>query len=152
PTALVAVFQAPGANALAVADGAKKVMAELKQRFPSDMDYEVGLDTTLPVTEGINEIVKTLVAATILVILVVFLFLQNWRATLIPLIAVPMWLVGTFAFFPFWGSPSTRCRSSRSCLRSGSWWTTQSWSLRPWSITSRPDSHRATPRSRRCPK
>jgi HAE1 family hydrophobic/amphiphilic exporter-1 len=103
PSALVAVFQAPGANALAVADGVKKMMEELKGRFPSDMEYAVSLDTTLPVTEGIKEIVTTLVEATLLVILVVFLFLQNWRATLIPLIAVPVSLVGTFAFFPFLG-------------------------------------------------
>ena len=103
PSALIAVFQAPGANALSVADGVKKMMQELKGRFPSDMDYAVSLDTTLPVTEGIKEIVTTLVEATALVILVVFLFLQNWRATLIPLIAVPVSLVGTFAFFPFLG-------------------------------------------------
>src|SRR5262245_58472923 len=103
PGALIAVFQAPGANALAVANGVKAQMRELKERFPSDLDYEIGLDTTLPVTEGIKEITTTLVEAMILVILVVFLFLQNWRATLIPLIAVPVSLVGTFAFFPFLG-------------------------------------------------
>jgi len=103
PGALIAVFQAPGANALKVADGAKAAMEELKQRFPSDLDYRIGLDTTLPVTEGIKEIVTTLVEAIVLVILVVFLFLQNWRATLIPLIAVPVSLIGTFAFFPFLG-------------------------------------------------
>jgi HAE1 family hydrophobic/amphiphilic exporter-1 len=103
PSALIAVFQAPGANALAVAAGVKAMMRELKGRFPSDMEYAVSLDTTLPVTEGIKEIVTTLVEATVLVILVVFLFLQNWRATLIPLIAVPVSLVGTFAFFPFLG-------------------------------------------------
>jgi HAE1 family hydrophobic/amphiphilic exporter-1 len=103
PSALVAVFQAPGANALAVADGVKKMMRELRGRFPSDMEYAVGLDTTIPVTEGIKEIATTIVEATMLVLLVVFLFLQNWRATLIPLIAVPVALVGTFAFFPFLG-------------------------------------------------
>jgi HAE1 family hydrophobic/amphiphilic exporter-1 len=103
PSALVAVFQAPGANALAVADGVKKTMRELQARFPSDMEYAVGLDTTLPVTEGIKEILITILEATLLVIVVVFLFLQNWRATLIPLIAVPVSLVGTFAFFPFLG-------------------------------------------------
>src|SRR5213593_1013340 len=103
PSALVAVFQAPGANALAVAAGVKQAMRELKQRFPSDLDYEVGLDTTLPVTEGLKEIASTLWKAMVLVILVVFLFLQNWRATLIPLIAVPVSLIGTFAVFPFLG-------------------------------------------------
>jgi hydrophobic/amphiphilic exporter-1 (mainly G- bacteria), HAE1 family len=103
PSALIAVFQAPGANALSVANGVKALMRELKERFPSDLDYEVGLDTSLPVTEGMREIATTLGEAMVLVILVVFLFLQNWRATLIPLIAVPVSLVGTFAFFPFLG-------------------------------------------------
>ncbi len=103
PACIIAIFQAPGSNALAVAKGVKKTMAELKQRFPSDLDYAIGLDTTLPVTEGIREIVKTLAAAIVLVILVVFLFLQNWRATLIPMIAVPVSLIGTFAVFPLLG-------------------------------------------------
>jgi HAE1 family hydrophobic/amphiphilic exporter-1 len=103
PSATIAIFQAPGSNALAVADGVKRVMEELKGRFPADLDYTITLDTTLPVTEGIREIVKTLIEAMILVILVVFLFLQNWRATLIPLIAVPVSLIGTFAVFPLLG-------------------------------------------------
>src|SRR5713101_3932438 len=103
PSTIIAVFQAPGSNALAVADGVKKTMDELKGRFPSDLDYAVVLDTTLPVTEGIYEIVVTLVEAMILVAIVVFLFLQNWRATLIPLIAVPVSLIGTFAIFPLLG-------------------------------------------------
>ncbi len=100
PSRIIGVFQAPGSNALAVAEGVKKTMAELKTRFPEDLDYAISVDTTRPVTEGIHEIVTTLVEAMLLVILVVFLFLQNWRATLIPLIAVPVSLIGTFAFFP----------------------------------------------------
>jgi HAE1 family hydrophobic/amphiphilic exporter-1 len=103
PAALVAVFQTPGANALTVANGVKALMEELKQRFPTDLDYVVGLDTSLPVTEGMKEIANTLWQAMVLVIIVVFIFLQNWRATLIPLIAVPVSLIGTFAFFPFLG-------------------------------------------------
>jgi len=103
PACIIAIFQAPGSNALAVAKGVKKTMAELKQRFPADLDYAVSLDQTLPVTEGIREIVKTLGAAIVLVILVVFIFLQNWRATLIPMIAVPVSLIGTFAVFPLLG-------------------------------------------------
>src|SRR6476661_11041350 len=78
-------------------------MAELKSRFPADLDYAITLDTTLPVTEGVREIVKTLFEAMALVILVVFLFLQNWRATLIPMAAVPVSLIGTFAVFPLLG-------------------------------------------------
>lgn len=103
PAAIVAVFQSPGSNALAVVDGVKKTMAELKQRFPPDLNCAIGLDTTRSVTEGIREIVETLVIAIILVLLVVFIFLQNWRATLIPMIAVPVSLIGTFAVFPFLG-------------------------------------------------
>jgi hydrophobic/amphiphilic exporter-1 (mainly G- bacteria), HAE1 family len=103
PSCIVAVFQAPGSNALAVAEGVKNMMEELKGRFPADLNYAVTLDTTLPVTEGIKEIITTLVEAMILVILVVFLFLQNWRATLIPMIAVPVSLIGTFAVFPMLG-------------------------------------------------
>jgi HAE1 family hydrophobic/amphiphilic exporter-1 len=103
PAAIVAVFQTPGSNALAVANGVKKTMDELKQRFPADLDYAVALDTTRSVTEGISEIVQTLLIAIVLVILVVFIFLQNWRATLIPMIAVPVSLIGTFAIFPLLG-------------------------------------------------
>jgi hydrophobic/amphiphilic exporter-1 (mainly G- bacteria), HAE1 family len=103
PSCVVAIFLTPGANAVAVADAAKKVMAQLRQRFPTDLAYEIGLDTTLPVTEGIHEIVETLLIALTLVILVVYIFLQNWRATLIPMIAVPVSLIGTFAFFPALG-------------------------------------------------
>jgi len=87
PGAIIAVFQSPGSNALAVANGVKKTLTDLKGHFPAGLDYVVSLDTTLPVTEGIREIVQTLLEAMVLVILVVFLFLQNWRATLIPMIA-----------------------------------------------------------------
>ncbi|HEY0784105.1 MAG TPA: efflux RND transporter permease subunit, partial [Thermoanaerobaculia bacterium] len=103
PASIVAIFQAPGSNALAVAQGVRREMEDLKRRFPSDLDYAVSLDTTASVSEGISEIVKTLLEAMVLVILVVYLFLQNWRATLIPLIAVPVSLIGTFAVFPLLG-------------------------------------------------
>jgi len=103
PAAIIALYQLPGSNAIQAADGAKKLMAKLKERFPADLDYVVALDTTLAVTEGIKEIVKTLYEALILVILVVFIFLQGWRATLIPLLAVPVSLIGTFVFFPLLG-------------------------------------------------
>ena len=103
PAALIALYQLPGTNAIDAAEGAKKAMEELKTRFPDDMDYVVALDTTLSVTEGINEIVHTLIEALILVIIVVFLFLQGWRPTLIPLLAVPVSLIGTFMLFPVLG-------------------------------------------------
>jgi HAE1 family hydrophobic/amphiphilic exporter-1 len=103
PSCIVAVFLTPGANAVAVAEGARRVMEQLKQRFPADLEYTTSLDTTLPVTEGIHEILVTLFVALGLVILVVYVFLQNWRATLIPMIAVPVSLIGTFAIFPALG-------------------------------------------------
>ncbi len=103
PAAIIALYQMPGTNALEAAGGAKKLMAEIKKSFPPDLDYVIALDTTLSVTEGIKEIQKTLVEALLLVILVVFLFLQGWRATLIPLLAVPVSLVGTFMLFPAFG-------------------------------------------------
>ena len=103
PSAIIAIYQLPGSNAIDTMNRAKQLMDELKTRFPEDLDYTVSLDTTLAVSEGIKEIVQTLVEALILVVLVVFIFLQNWRATLIPLLAVPVSLVGTFAVFPLLG-------------------------------------------------
>ncbi|HTZ46489.1 MAG TPA: multidrug efflux RND transporter permease subunit [Verrucomicrobiae bacterium] len=103
PAVIVCVYQAPGSNALAVANQVKAQMEALKGQFPQDLDYVVSLDTTLPITEGMKEIVHTLLEAIVLVLLVVFLFLQNWRATLIPLLAVPVSLIGTFALFPILG-------------------------------------------------
>jgi len=103
PSAIVAVYQIPGSNALEVAAGLKTVMEGVKQRFPADLDYLTSLDTTLAVTEGIVEIQHTLAEAMVLVILVVFVFLQSWRATLIPLLTVPVSLVGAFALFPLLG-------------------------------------------------
>jgi HAE1 family hydrophobic/amphiphilic exporter-1 len=103
PAAIVAIYQLPGSNAVEAAAGVRKLMTEVKQRFPKDLDYDIALDTTLAVTEGIKEIEHTLFEAILLVILVVYIFLQGWRATLIPLLAVPVSLVGTFVVFPFLG-------------------------------------------------
>jgi HAE1 family hydrophobic/amphiphilic exporter-1 len=103
PAAILAIYQLPGSNAIDTVDAAKRLMEELKSRFPEDLDYAVSLDTTLAVREGISEIVTTLWQALVLVMLVVFLFLQTWRATLIPLLAVPVSLVGTFMLFPLLG-------------------------------------------------
>src|SRR3979490_1870768 len=100
---IIAVYQLPGSNAVQTAAGIRKLIAEMKQRFPQDMDYAISLDQTAAVTEGIKEIVETLLIAIVLVILVVYLFLQDWRATLIPMLAVPVSLVGTFLLFPFFG-------------------------------------------------
>src|SRR6266508_4461577 len=103
PAAIIAIYQLPGSNAIDTMNRAKQLMEDLKKRFPQDLDYTVYLDNTLAVTQGIREIVKTLFEALALVLIVVFIFLQNWRATLIPLLAVPVSLVGTFAIFPLLG-------------------------------------------------
>ncbi|HKP62313.1 MAG TPA: multidrug efflux RND transporter permease subunit [Polyangiales bacterium] len=103
PSGIITIYQAPGSNALQVADAVKATMARLSKQFPPDLVYDLSLDTTLPITEGINEIVHTLVEAVILVILVVFIFLQSFRATLIPLLTVPVSLIGAFALFPLFG-------------------------------------------------
>src|SRR5216117_3726109 len=103
PAAVLACYQLPGSNAVKAAQGVRKLMAEAKQRFPADMDYAVSLDQTLSVTEGLRDIVKTLFEALALVVVVVFIFLQGWRATLIPLCAVPVSLIGTFVLFPLLG-------------------------------------------------
>jgi hydrophobic/amphiphilic exporter-1 (mainly G- bacteria), HAE1 family len=103
PAGIVAAFQLPGSNALDVASSVRATMEDLKQHFPPGMDYKVTLDTTAPVKAGIEEILITLAEAIGLVVLVVFIFLQSWRATLIPLLTVPVSLVGVFIVFPFLG-------------------------------------------------
>src|SRR6267143_2034039 len=103
PAAGIAIYQLPGSNAVETMKAATKLMQEAKARFPGDLDYVTALDTTLAVTAGIHEIVKTLVEALVLVVIVVFIFLQGFRATLIPLLAVPVSLVGTFMVFPLLG-------------------------------------------------
>jgi HAE1 family hydrophobic/amphiphilic exporter-1 len=103
PAGVIAAFQLPGSNALDVAAAVRASMEDLKKRFPPGMDYEVSLDTTAPVKAGIQEILITLLEAIGLVVLVVFIFLQSWRATLIPLLTVPVSLVGVFAVFPLLG-------------------------------------------------
>ena len=103
PSAIIALYQLPGTNALAAADGVKTLMTKFSQHFPRGLEYVISLDTTQPVTAGIWEMIKTLVEALVLVILVVYLFLQSWRATLIPLLAVPVSLVGTLILFPLLG-------------------------------------------------
>ncbi len=103
PSAILAIYQLPGSNAVQTVAGVRKLMAQMKQRFPEDIDYAVSLDQTQPVTEGMKEIVFTLVIAIVLVIFVVYLFLQDWRSTLIPMLAVPVSLIGTFMLFPIFG-------------------------------------------------
>src|SRR4051794_30212256 len=103
PSAILAVYQLPGSNAVDTAAGVRKLFEEAKKRFPGDMDYVIPVDTTRSVNEGIKEILQTLLIAIALVVAVVYLFLQSWRSTLIPLLAVPVSLIGTFVFFPLFG-------------------------------------------------
>jgi len=103
PSAVMGIYQAPGTNAIATVDGVTKRMEELAKAMPDDVKYNIPLDTTLSVRQGIKEIQATLLEALGLVILVVFVFLQGWRATLIPAIAVPVSIIGTFAVFPLLG-------------------------------------------------
>jgi HAE1 family hydrophobic/amphiphilic exporter-1 len=103
PTAAMGIYQLPGSNAVQAANDVRKLLAKMKESFPPDLDYKITLDTTDAVRAGMEEIVITLVIAFVLVILVVYLFLQDWRATVIPMLAAPVSLVGTFALFPWFG-------------------------------------------------
>ncbi len=101
--AALAVYLAPGANAIQVADSVKRILETAKSRFPGDMDYDIALDSTLPIKASIEEILHTLFEALVLVLLVVYVFLQSFRATIIPMLTVPVSLVGVFIAFPLLG-------------------------------------------------
>ena len=101
--ALIALYQAPGSNAVELVQKAVQTMGELSKSFPSGMRYDIALDTSKPIVAGIKEIVQTLFIALALVLFVVFIFIQDWRATLIPTIAIPVSLVGAFMVFPLLG-------------------------------------------------
>lgn len=103
PAASLAVFQLPGSNAIDVADQVRAVMDKLAKDFPEGMKYDIAYDTTRFIKESLREVIRTLFEAVLLVILVVFLFLQNWRTTLIPIIAIPVSLIGTFTLFSIFG-------------------------------------------------
>lgn len=103
PAGAIGVYLAPGANAIETADNVKRIMEEARTRFPPDMEYDITLDSTLPIKASLEAIVHTLVEAVILVLIVVFLFLQSFRATLIPMCAVPVSLLGAFILFPMMG-------------------------------------------------
>jgi len=103
PAAILAIYQLPDSNALDDQKAVLKLMTQLKQKFPADLDYVISLDTTQAVSEGMHDILRTLFIALALVLVVVFVFLQGWRAALIPMLAVPVSLIGTFAFFPLFG-------------------------------------------------
>ncbi len=100
---IIALYQAPGSNAVELAQKVTEEMEVLSKNFPESVKYEVSLDSTAPITAGIGDIIETLIIALVLVVFVVFVFIQDWRATLIPTIAIPVSLVGTFIFFPILG-------------------------------------------------
>lgn len=103
PAAVLAIYQLPNANGLQLADDIRDSISDASTKLPTDLRYSIALDTTEAVNAGISEIVWTLVQAVGLVILVVFLFLQSWRATLIPLVTIPVSLIATFSVFPLLG-------------------------------------------------
>ena len=100
---VIAIYQAPGSNAVELAEKVNSTMKELARSFPEGITYDISLDATKPITAGIAEIVETLFIALLLVVLVVFIFIQDWRATLIPTIAIPVSLLGAFILFPMLG-------------------------------------------------
>ena len=103
PAATLAVFQLPGSNALETAKAIKAKMQELQAKFPAGVAYRIYYDTTVFVNESIHEVFKTLIEAFVLVFIVVLVFLQDWRATIVPMIAVPVSLIGTFAVMAMLG-------------------------------------------------
>jgi len=103
PAGAIGIYLAPGANALETADNVKKILSDAKKRFPPDMDYDITLDSTLPIKASMEEIVHTLFEAVILVLIVVYVFLQSFRATIIPMCTVPVSLLGAFIMFPVLG-------------------------------------------------
>jgi len=102
-SAIIALYQAPGSNGLELAGKIRSEMETISKSFPESIKYDVSLDTTRAIEAGIGDIVETLIIALILVILVVFIFIQDWRATLIPTLAIPVSLIGAFIFFPILG-------------------------------------------------
>ena len=103
PAVGMGVFQLPGSNALEVGSAVKETVAELSADFPPGMSYEIALDTTEFVQVSMTEVVKTLIQAILLVVLIIFIFLQDWRTTVIPAIAIPVSLIGAFAFLNIFG-------------------------------------------------
>jgi HAE1 family hydrophobic/amphiphilic exporter-1 len=103
PAGAIGVYLAPGANAIETADAVKKILADAAAKFPPDMEYSITLDSTLPIKASMEEIVHTLVEAIVLVLVVVFVFLQSFRATIIPMLTVPVSLLGVFMVFPMLG-------------------------------------------------
>ena len=136
PAVAISVLEAPGANAIEISDQVRAKMDELAKRFPEGVEWSVEYDSTVFVRQSIKAVVNTLLEAIGLVVLVVILFLQTWRASIIPLLAVPVSVVGTFAVLLMLGFSINTLTLLDSCLPSGSWWTTRSWWWKTSSATS----------------
>src|SRR5580658_9053191 len=129
PTAAVAILQLPGSNSIETSDKVHATMEKLKERFPPGLDYRIVFDTTGFTRESIRAVLHTLVEAMLLVVLVVVIFLQTWRASLIPLLAVPVSLIGTLAAMAVMGFSLNNLSLFAWCWPSASWWMTRlSWS------------------------
>jgi multidrug efflux pump subunit AcrB len=145
PSVALSIFQLPDSNALETARGVYAKMEDLKKRFPEGLDYRIVYDTTPFIRESIYEVFNTLRDAVILVAIVVLAFLQNWRAALIPLVAVPVAIVGTFAVMAALGFSLNNLSFRAGPGDRGSWSTTPSSSSRTSSATWRPVSRPVTP-------
>ncbi len=144
----LAIRQLPGTNALDVARRVRDKMTELSKRFPDGVEYRIAYDITPYIRESINDVVVTLIEAIALVALVMFVFLQSWRAGLVPLLAVPVAILGTFVVMLGLGFSLNNISLLASCWPSALWWTMRSWSSRASSVGWRRDSVRATRRAR----
>ena len=134
--AILGIYMLPGANALEVATKVKEAMKDISKNFPEGLEYNFPFDMTEYISQSVHEVYKTLFEALFLVVLVVFLSLQNWRAALIPTIAVPISLIGTFGFMLIFGfSLNMLDLAGIDSWRSVSWWTTLSWWWRTWSVS-----------------
>ena len=129
------MYQAPGANALETFENVNKTMEQLKKQFPADLTYIVPFEAASVVEVSIEEVVHTLVEALLLVVVVVFLFLQSWRSTLIPVLAIPVSIIGTFMFFIPLGFTINTLTLFGFVLQLVLWSMTPLWWWRPWSTT-----------------
>ena len=137
PSVALAVFQRPGSNALTTGNSIRSTTAELAKSFPEGMQYTIIYDPTQFIRQSVDAVIETIFEAVILVVLVIVLFLQTWRAAVIPIVAIPISLIGTFFMMSLFGFTSTTCRCSASCSRSASWSTTpSSWSRMSSAISS----------------
>ncbi len=144
----IGIFQRPGSNALSTAEALQREMARMAETFPSGLGYSTVYNPTEFIQQSVNEVIKTLIEATLLVIVVVILFLQSWRAAIIPIIAIPVSLVGTFLVMAMVGVSFNTLSLFGSCWPSASSSMTRSWWWRMSSVTCARAIRRRMPRTR----